>query len=159
MKLTSPAFKHNEPIPSRYTGEGANISPPLEWSNVPPGCKEFALVCEDPDAPIRAGSDHPFVHWVIYGIPASTTLFPEGKAQGEQGKNSFGKIGYGGPMPPSGHGTHHYHFKLYALGSTPGLRPGLTERELLKEIQGSILAEAKLTGTYERELPHIVVRA
>lgn len=160
MEITSSAFKENERIPSRYTGEGEDVSPPLEWSNVPDGCRAFALICEDPDATPRGGQDHPFVHWLLYNISPSVTFLPEGLAtrahlevpvRAYQGKNSFGKVGYGGPMPPAGYGTHHYVFRLYALGSELALRPEATKTEFLKAIDDHVLAEAELIGTYRRE--------
>jgi len=159
MKLSSPDFKNNGSIPTRYSGEGDNTAPPLEWTDVPSSCKELAIICEDPDAPKRVGVDHPFAHWVYYGIPDTTTSTYDGKIDAVQGKNSFGKLGYGGPMPPVGHGIHHYHFKLYALDSALKLPPGLTKNELMNAMQGHILAEAKLTGTYARDLPHTAVPA
>lgn len=160
MKLTSPAFRNNERLPSRYTGEGANISPPFTWSDVPAKAKELVLICDDPDAPIRPGKDHPFMHWMIYGISPTATDLPEGitpqnrlvsPVSAAQGKNSAGKLGYEGPMPPKGHGIHRYHFKLYALDADLGLRPGISQAELLKAIRSHIIAEAKITGTYQRD--------
>ncbi|HVT29153.1 MAG TPA: YbhB/YbcL family Raf kinase inhibitor-like protein, partial [Lacipirellulaceae bacterium] len=118
FELTSSAFKRGAPIPRKYTGEGDDASPPLAWSAAPPNTKEFALICDDPDAP----SAEPWVHWVIYGIPADVSGLPEGVKTNEaklakpvvarQGKNSFtsgATVGYRGPMPPPGHGVHHYH--------------------------------------------------
>ena len=125
MKLTSSVFSQNQKIPTRFTGEGLNLSPPLEWSSVSPDCKSFAIICEDPDVPKRPGKDHPFVHWMIYNLSGSVSALPEGvdvegaithiAISGDQGKNSFGRIGYGGPMPPIGNGSHRYIFTLYAL--------------------------------------------
>lgn len=160
MKLTSPVFRENQEIPVRYSGEGEDVSVPLEWSAVPAGCREFVVICEDPDAPVRAGTDHPFVHWVIYNISPTTTALPEGipserrieaPVRAHQGVNSFGNIGYGGPMPPVGHGIHHYVFKLYALNTELGLQPGASKAELLRAMQGHILDAAQLTGKYRRE--------
>jgi Raf kinase inhibitor-like YbhB/YbcL family protein len=159
MKLTSPAFANNQTIPIRYTGEGQDVSPPLEWSFVPADCKGFALFCEDPDAPVMAGKDHPFVHWLIYNIPCNTSSLPEGLPQkgsfdlplpASQGRNSFGTLGYNGPMPPKGHGVHHYEFTLYALSEDLNIPSGLRKQELLQKINGKILAVTKLIGTYER---------
>ncbi len=158
MKLTSPAFEPGQPIPKRYTGEGADVSPPLEWSNVPEGTQEFALICDDPDAP----TPEPWVHWVIYKIPADVTKLPEGIAKTPklsvppgalQGKNSWPSgqtIGYRGPMPPPGHGRHRYYFRLYALDKKLDLQPGLTKKQLLEAMKGHILGEGELMGTYER---------
>jgi Raf kinase inhibitor-like YbhB/YbcL family protein len=155
IKIGSEAFQPNQPIPRKHTGEGADLSPPLRWSNVPPGTKQLALIMDDPDAP----RDEPWVHWVLYNLPTQVDRLPEGVETKEvlsspagavQGKNSSGKIGYHGPMPPPGHGVHHYHFKLYALDAQLGLKPGLTKNELLKAISDHVLAEGDLVGTYKR---------
>jgi Raf kinase inhibitor-like YbhB/YbcL family protein len=161
MNLTSSTFENNGRIPLRFTGEGENISPALEWSNMPSGCKGYALVCQDPDAPKGAGKENPFVHWLIYNISANISSLPEGLPQlqnlslpvkAAQGKNSFGNIGYSGPLPPVGHGTHHYEFVLYALDSETTFIAGLRKDALLDLIQGQILDTAKIVGTYEREV-------
>ncbi len=156
FRLKCAAFKDQEMIPVRYAGEGSDVSPPLRWSGVPVGTEEFALICEDPDAP----GDEPFIHWVIYNISPNTTFLPEG-VPGQptievpifatQGTNSFGNFGYGGPMPPIGHGLHHYIFRLYALNQKLGLPPGISETELRKAIEGKILDAAQLVGKYIRE--------
>jgi Raf kinase inhibitor-like YbhB/YbcL family protein len=157
MKITleSPAFAPGKPIPRKYTGEGEDVSPPLKWVGVPKEAKELALICDDPDAP----RPEPWVHWVIYKLPANLTELPENvpkqaspaRPSGAlQGKNSWGRIGYGGPMPPPGHGVHHYHFKLYALDAVLDLAPGLTKDDLLKKIRPHIIAEGELIGTYQR---------
>lgn len=156
MTVESKAFGPNQPIPKKYTGEGEDKSPPLAWSNVPEGTNEFALICDDPDAP----TPEPWVHWVIYKIPAGTRDLPEGIPNTEtlanpagamQGKNSWPKTGYGGPMPPRGHGVHHYHFKVYALNAPLDVKPGLDKKGLLKAMAGYVLAEGELVGTYERK--------
>ena len=158
LKITSSAFAQGHPIPKKYTGEGTDVSPPLEWSEIPDGTKELALICDDPDAP----RDEPWVHWLIYKIPATAKGLPEGvprkarlkePAGALQGKNSWpeGKnTGYGGPMPPPGHGVHHYYFKLYALDAPLPDEPGLDKKALLEKIRGHVLAEGVLMGTYER---------
>jgi hypothetical protein len=147
LNVTSSAFEPNGAIPKKYTGEGQDISPPLSWNGAPDGTEEFALICEDPDAPM----DEPFVHWVLYGIPKGQTSLPEDDSgDGAEGKNSFGDPGYGGPMPPPGHGTHHYHFKLYALDAPVGLTPGASKADLLDAMEGHILDHGELVGTYER---------
>lgn len=162
MELTSQAFKNNSRIPSRYTGEGENISPPLQWSDLPADCKELALICEDPDAPVRPGKDHPFVHWLVYNIPTEEKelheAIPKDPVLKEpfhvyQGRNSFNKnnIGYGGPMPPSGHGVHHYIFKLYALDSELRIDPGLKKEEVMSLLEKHKIDTAELVGTYERK--------
>ncbi len=156
IELTSTAFGDGQPIPMKYTGEGEDVSPSLWWSALPEGTKELALICDDPDAP-RA---EPWVHWVIYAIPAAATGLPEDfdhtdRIEGEltglvEGKNSFGNTGYGGPMPPPGHGKHRYFFKLYALDSQLALEPRLDKNSLLKAIQGHVLGRGELMGTYQR---------
>ncbi len=148
--LTRPRQKNSQPIPRSYTCDGANVSPPLEWSGVPPNAKTLAIVCDDPDAP--AGT---WVHWVVYNLPADNIGFIENtpateelKSGGMQGKNDFQKIGYGGPCPPNG--THRYFFKLYALDSGLPLQAGVTKADLLKAMEGHIVAQAQLIGTYSR---------
>ena len=151
MKLTSPSFRTQEPIPAKHTGEGADASPGLEWEGAPSSTKSFALICDDPDAP--GGT---WVHWVIYNIPAGTTGLSEGVSKSDtgagarQGVNDFGKVGYNGPMPPRGHGQHRYYFKLYALKTELDLKPRATKSQLEAAMKGQILAEARLVGTYER---------
>jgi Raf kinase inhibitor-like YbhB/YbcL family protein len=158
--LTSTAFKDGEPIPKKYSGEGEDVSPPLAWKDVPAGTQEFALICDDPDA----RSKNPWVHWVIYGIGPEVRALPENLTSnvGElseplaarQGENFFDEgntIGWRGPMPPAGRGTHHYNFKLYALDQRLDLPPKATKPQLLEAMQGHILAEALLIGTYERK--------
>ena len=152
MILTSSAFADNQPIESKFACDGANVSPALGWSDAPAGTHSFALICDDPDAP--AGD---WVHWVIYGIPAAAAGLPEHVATierlpngAQQGMNDFGKLGYGGPCPPPGK-PHRYDFKLYALDiATLPLRPHPRKGDLLEAMQGHILAEARLIGTYQR---------
>lgn len=157
MSLTvqSPAFGHNETIPKRFTGDGEDVSPGLTWSGVPEAAQELALICDDPDAP----RPEAWVHWVICRIPASATGLPENVAKTEKpvepagaihGENSWGRIGYGGPAPPRGHGVHHYHFKLYALDTTLNVRPGLDKDQLLAAMKGHVIAQGELVGTYQR---------
>jgi Raf kinase inhibitor-like YbhB/YbcL family protein len=148
LKLISNAFKEGEGIPRQYTCDGINISPPLEWSGVPGTAKTVAIIADDPDAP--SGT---WVHWVLYNVPADNIGFVENVAEGEnlkgggfQGKNDFGKIAYGGPCPPRG--THRYLFKIYALDSELPLKGGATKDELLKAMEGHILVQGQLMGTY-----------
>ena len=156
ISITSTAFEAGKAIPKKYSGEGEDVSPPLAWSNVPQGTKELALICDDPDAPMGT-----WVHWVLYKVPAGTTSLPEGlprektldtPAGAAQGVNSFGSdnVGYRGPMPPKGHGPHHYHFKIYALDKPVTLPPGVDKKKLLAEIRDHVLAQGELVGTYER---------
>ena len=150
MTLTSPAFHDGEPIPRRYTCDGADVSPALAWSGAPAETESYALICDDPDAP--GGT---WVHWVLYDLPPSVTALDEGIASvdrpdsgGVSGTNDFGRLGYGGPCPPRG--THRYYFRIYALDTILDLPPGATRRQLLRAIDGHIVAEARLMGTYER---------
>jgi Raf kinase inhibitor-like YbhB/YbcL family protein len=147
ITITSDAFPAHGAIPKKYSGEGADVSPPLAWSGVPQGTKELALICHDPDAPTPT----PWVHWVVYHIPPMQTGLSEGARQNlTQGQNDSHKTGYNGPMPPPGHGLHHYHFHLYALETALLASPGLTKEHLLHAMRGHILAEGELVGTYER---------
>jgi Raf kinase inhibitor-like YbhB/YbcL family protein len=147
FSISSEAFEQNARIPRRYSGDGDNISPPLEWENVPGGTRHLALTCHDPDAPIKNG----FTHWVVYGIPPESKGIPEGGGRSYvQGLNGMGKPGYIGPAPPYGHGVHHYNFRLYALGDGPQLKPGLTLDGLLEAIRSRVTGQALLVGTYER---------
>jgi len=147
MKIHSKAFNDNGHIPHKYAGDGENISPPLEWEDVPPNAKELALVVEDPDAP----QPQPFVHWLVYGIPPETHALPEGQARNVvQGRNTAGRQGYLGPMPPRGRGPHHYHFRLYALDSKIVVERGAGRDELLEKMKGHVLAESETVGIYER---------
>jgi Raf kinase inhibitor-like YbhB/YbcL family protein len=147
--LASPAFHDQGAIPAQYGCTGSNFSPPLEWSNPPAATKSFTLIVTDPDAP--SGN---FAHWIVYDLPATTRSLPQALSAdermsqgGTQGKNNFGKIGYGGPCPPTG-AQHHYVFKLYALDSMLGLPSGASASQVEQAMQGHVLAEADLTGTF-----------
>ncbi len=148
FELTSTAFANGETIPQKYTCDGLDLSPPLKWTDTPAGTESLALICDDPDAP--AGI---WVHWVLYGLSPDTTGLAEGVSEmptnGKQGKNDFGRIGYGGPCPPRGP-VHRYFFTLYALNADLDLSPGMTKANLLKEMEGHIIAEAELIGRYGR---------
>jgi Raf kinase inhibitor-like YbhB/YbcL family protein len=140
-----------QPIPGKHTCDGPDVSPSLQWSEAPAGTKSFALVCDDPDAPMGT-----WVHWVIYGLPAAMRELPEMVATTErlpngakQGLNDFRRVGYGGPCPPPG-GPHRYFFKLYALDTELPLQSRATKRDLLRAMSGHVLAEAQLMGTYQR---------
>ena len=155
FSISSPSFLNNQPMPPKHSCEGQDASPALKWDGVPDGAKSFALICDDPDAPGGL-----WTHWVIYGIPAKTSELPENVAKtdtvavlggAKQGMNDFGRVGYGGPCPPRGHGAHHYHFKLTALDTELGLAPRVTRRQLEQAIGGHILAQAELIGTYQRD--------
>lgn len=150
MQLSSKAFEAGGSIPTEHTGEGEDASPEMEWSGVPDGTRSFALICHDPDAPLVKPGTYGFVHWVLYGIPGSATGLPEGATDYVQGSNDFGKSGYNGPMPPTGHGTHHYFFWLLALDSEPDIEPGLTMWQLLEKIEPDVIGMNRLIGTYSR---------
>lgn len=150
LELSSAAFAEGQPIPARYTCTGDDISPPLVWRGAPAGTQSFALIMDDPDAPRGT-----WVHWVVYNLPASVTALPEAiRADGDlpggavHGRNSWGRNDYGGPCPPSG--THRYFFKLYALDTTLNLAPGASKEALLQAMQGHILAQGQLMGTYKK---------
>lgn len=159
IKITSPAFEEGQRIPKKYTGEGIDVSPPLQWLGVPEETKELVLICDDPDAP----TPEPWVHWVLYKIPANVTRLKEDMPRKTrltdppgtlQGKNSWPNndqnIGYRGPMPPPRSGTHRYYFKLYALEAKLSAEAGMDKKSLMKDIEGHIIAEGQLMGTYSR---------
>lgn len=144
MKLNSSAFENGGQIPSVYTCDGGDISPQLQISDVPEGTESLALVMDDPDAPMGT-----FDHWVVWNIPADTTEIPEdAQPEGVPGRNDFGRLDYGGPCPPSG--THTYRFRAYALSRSLDLPRGSAKGELQRAMEGSVLDEALLEGTYSR---------
>lgn len=157
IEVTSTAFNDGEWIPRKCTGEGHDLSPPISWSGLPEGAQEIVIICEDPDAP----TPEPWVHWLIYKIPASLGGLPEGIPNQPrlknppgtlQGKNSWQSgttVGYRGPMPPPG-GPHRYFFKVFALGAKLVIEPGVSKQALLQEIGDHILAQGELMGLYER---------
>jgi len=151
IRIASSAFEDGGLIPAKYTCDGADISPPLQWDAVPEGTGSIALICDDPDAPVGT-----FVHWVLFNLPAETKELPENMPADKtlpngagQGTTDFGRVGYGGPCPPSG--THRYFFKIYALGTEIHLAAGTGKRELLKAMEGHILAQGQLIGKYKRQ--------
>jgi hypothetical protein len=150
MELISSAFSEGAMIPIKYTCDGEDVSPPLNWRALPAGTKSLALICDDPDAPVGT-----WVHWVYYDISAGTEGLPENvvpderPAQGgTQGVNDFRKIGYGGPCPPGG--THRYYFKLYALDTPLNLSSGATKKQVLKAMENHIIGQTQLMGKYKR---------
>lgn len=148
LKIHSPVFGTNEFIPQRYTCDGENISPPLEWSGLPQRTQQLAIICHDPDAPLPLG----FTHWLIYGIePTINQIAQAGGSQFTQGLNSANQPGYTGPAPPKGHGLHHYYFWLYALDTKLELKANLKREQLLKEIADHVIEQARLVGVYERK--------
>lgn len=151
MQLTSPAFTNGSAIPRQHTGEGDDVSPALRWSKAPDQAKSFAIICHDPDAPlVSKGGSYGFVHWVLYNIPGSVNSLDEGSTEYTPGKNDFGKAGYGGPMPPDAHGTHHYFFWVLALDAELNLEEGLTLWQLMDRIEPHVIGMNRLVGTYER---------
>jgi Raf kinase inhibitor-like YbhB/YbcL family protein len=144
MSLTSPAFNDEEAIPVEYTCDGEDISPDLDWFGIPEGTASLALIMDDPDAPVGT-----WVHWVLYNIPADAPGLRRGvHGLGVDGVNSWGRTGYGGPCPPGG--THRYFFKLYALDSMLDLDAGADKAAVLGVIEGHVLGQAELMGTYSR---------
>ncbi len=149
LRLTTSAFRAD--LPKKFTCDGPDVSPALAWDGAPKETQAFAIIVDDPDAP--AGT---WVHWVIYDLPASVNELPEALPKKDQfpngarqGRNDFGKIGYNGPCPPRG-SAHRYFFKLYALDSKTGLRPGATKSDLERAIKGHVLAQAELIGKFQR---------
>ena len=151
IDITSTAFSDGGSIPSKYTCDGSDVSPPLRWGQVPEGTKSIALISDDPDAPMGT-----WVHWVLYNLPADVNSLAEGISDDKvlangarQGTTDFGSVGYGGPCPPSG--VHRYFFKLYALDTMLDLDAGGTKSELLEAMEGHIVGEGRLIGNYKRQ--------
>ncbi|MFC3282502.1 YbhB/YbcL family Raf kinase inhibitor-like protein [Litchfieldella rifensis] len=151
MQLESSAFEPRGRIPAKYSGEGEDVSPALAWRDPPQGTQAFAVICHDPDAPLVKNGSYGFVHWVLYNLPASTTRLEEGADTGTAGANDFGKQGYGGPMPPEGHGLHHYYFWVLALDSELDLPAGLSLSEFLHKAEPHLVGMNRLVGTYQRD--------
>ena len=152
MRLSSAAFADGGMLPPRFTCDGAGVSPPLAWEDVPDGTEAFALLCEDPDAPSGL-----FMHWVLWNMPSGSRELAEGVPKDavlpvgpRQGTNSFGDVGYGGACPPRGDREHRYFFKLYALDTDLALEPGAKREQLLDAMREHILAEAQVLGKYKR---------
>ncbi len=155
IEVTSAAFGEGAAIPRHYAGDGDGVSPPLAWSRVPERTRSVAVLCEDPDAPFPS----PFVHWLIHGLPPTVHSLDEGVGRtttvpgvpsAHQGSNSGHDTGYMGPMPPPGHGVHHYYFEVFALDTTLDLDESPTRDELVKAMRGHVLASGSLVGTYVR---------
>ena len=151
MKLESSGFRNNERMPDRFTLDFDNLSPSLKWSDIPEDTREFALVCDDPDAPVGT-----WVHWVLYNMPPDTKGLAENIPPDEnlpngakQGISDFRRIGYGGPCPPGG--THRYFFKIYALDTTLDLKSRAAKSDLVNAMEGHILARGQLIGKYKRQ--------
>jgi len=150
LVLKTTAFEPGGIIPKQFTCSGADVSPALSWSDPPSGTQSFALIVDDPDAPMGT-----FVHWVVYNLPASARQLPQGvpkretAAGGKQGQNDFPKTGYGGPCPPPGK-PHRYSFRLYALDTTLNLAPPVRRADVDQAMQGHVLAKAELMGKFAR---------
>ena len=157
ITVTSPAFKAGQPLAVDYTADGKNVSPPIAWTNLPAGTREIALIHEDPTAP----TPQPFVHWLIYKIPATAKALPENiPAEGAmpaeltgalQGTSGFRRVGYRGPAPPKPGRVHEYHFIVYALSEPLDVQAGLTKAQLLEAMKGKIIGQGEIIGTYERK--------
>lgn len=151
LSLSSPLFTEGSRIPAKYTCEGQDVSPPLVWGEPPQKTQGFTLIMDDPDAPVGV-----FTHWVLFNLPPDVRQLEEGVPAQEQlhngalqGRNDFGKIGYGGPCPPGG-SAHRYRFTIYALDNTLDLAAGASKKQLLDAMEGHILAQGQLTGNYQR---------
>jgi Raf kinase inhibitor-like YbhB/YbcL family protein len=151
LEVSSTTFKEGAMIPKEYTGEGEDMSPPLNWGEPPSGTKSFVLICEDPDAPRGT-----WTHWVLFNLPPDMRELPEAVPTKEtfasgakQGTNDFKKTGYGGPMPPPGK-PHHYYFKLFALDTALDLPAGTSRKDVLGAMKGHVLAEGHVMGLYQR---------
>ncbi len=158
MKLMSSSFAHEGKIPRKHSCEGADVSPPLAWTDVPPAAMSLALIVEDPDAPDPRAPRTVWAHWVVYDLPPTIRELPEGVTGPAQlgtgvrvGRNDFRRAAWGGPCPPVG--RHRYFFKLYALDCTLGDRGGASRSDLERAMQGHVLAEAALMGTYQKGDP------
>lgn len=153
MTITSPVFKHKTKTPIKYTCDGENINPPLEFSGIPEETKSLVLIVDDPDAPSKT-----WVHWVLYNIAPSTTKIEENSIPQEalQGTTDFGSLGYGGPCPPASQrgepsGTHRYFFKLYALDTILDAPSGFTKQQVLEKVRDRVIEETELVGLYNRQ--------
>ncbi len=146
LMLRSSAFESGQTIPTKYTCDGQNVSPPLQWTGAPDDTQSFALICDDPDAPRGT-----FTHWVLYNLPPDANGLTEGddSGGGMLGRTSFGKAAYGGPCPPRGP-AHRYYFRLYALSEEVDMSEGATRDQVFNRIQPLILDQAELMGTYSR---------
>lgn len=150
MSISSAAFRHEGDIPSRHTCDGLDLSPPLTFHDVPAAAKSLVVICDDPDAPAGVWD-----HWVLFNLPPTATGLPEGQPDGGKspdghraGKNSWGRLGYGGPCPPGG--THRYFFTLYALDTVLDVPEGADKQQVLQAAKGHILASATIMGRYAR---------
>lgn len=144
-RLTVSSSSFQGKIPVKYTGDGSDLSPALQWSGAPTGTKEYVVICDDPDAP----TPRPWVHWVLYGIAPATTALAEGASVGRSGLNSWGGEGYRGPAPPHGK-PHRYFFKVYAVDAVLGIAAGAEKDVVERAMRGHIVGEGEIVGTYQR---------
>lgn len=153
IEVSSAAFAEGAVIPRHFAGDGDDVSPPLSWSKVPAATREVVVLCEDPDAPFPS----PFVHWLIHGLPPAVRSLSEGVTDtpvipaAHQGKNSRRDTGYMGPLPPPGHGVHHYYFEVFALDAALDLDGAPTRDQLVRAMRGHVIGSGALVGTYTRE--------
>jgi len=146
ISVTSTAFKEGKMIPQKHTCDGTNVSPQLAWTGIPASARSIALICEDPDAPSGI-----FTHWVVFNMAPVTKGIPEGgglPAGAREGTNDFKRLDFRGPCPPSG--THRYYFKVYAVDMMLTLREGATRSDLLSALQGHVIEQGQIMGTYKR---------
>lgn len=144
LKISFSSIGDGGPLPFRHANDQENVSPALQIEGVPSDAVELALICHDPDAPLPFG----FTHWTVYGIPTDTTSIGEGKSVGREGQTGFGAAGYGGPLPPEGHGTHHYYFWVYALSRQVQGEP--SREDFLRDYADAIIEQNRVVSTYQR---------
>lgn len=152
LTISSPAFSNGSPIPAKYTCDGHDLSPEIAWDNVPQGSKSLVLIVDDPDAPDPKAPKRVWVHWVLYDLPPTSTGLAEAVTHlpggTREGRNDWGRTGYGGPCPPIG--RHRYFFKLYALDTALGDLAEPTKADLEKAMKGHVLGHTEIIGTYQR---------
>lgn len=149
MQLTSPAFQDTELIPTKFSCQGANCNPELQWSDVPSGTVSFVLIMDDPDVPRNLRPDGLFIHWLVWNIPATVTTIPEhSEPTGVVGMTTSGHVGYVGPCPPDR--MHRYYFRVYALDCELSLPSSATKGDIIRAMEGHILDRAELMGRYEK---------
>lgn len=150
LQLKSPAFQHRGAIPPKHSYDGGNISPPLQWRDIPDGTRSLAVFCHDPDAPlVSATGNYGFVHWLVYNVPPEVSGLPQGEKGYAKGSNDFKEFGYGGPRPPRGHGPHYYYFWLMALDLEPVIQDGLSLADFLEKVEPHVLGMNRLIGCFE----------
>jgi Raf kinase inhibitor-like YbhB/YbcL family protein len=146
IDVTSTAFTDGGTLPVAFTADGSGVAPPIAWSNVPESARSLVLIAEDPDAPIPK----PFVHWLVYSLPVTTSSIATSPAGGREGKNSTLKTGYTPAAPPAGHGLHHYHFQVFALDTVLELGEGAGRSAVVEAMRNHVIAWGEIVATYER---------